>query len=433
MSEVESSQDEKRAKPPKKKERKGSKKVRFKIIKRAIRPDQRRETVNRVHEFQRTIALIVTAAVVLLFVVAITYITPIKGKLDLEQGSANLVLHDELLFIPSYANGTRVVDVSDPADPRAVARFGPDLTKEDMAVAIGEYEASPENQTVAFIGHWSGGFRALDITDAKDPQTLAEITEPGTAFVENMELANGYLYVQSCEVTIFDVRDPTQPVNVSTIKPSGKCAGALFIEGDLLYLGHQGLKIYDISDPANASLIGEISLTGPMWTVKVEGDTAFVAAGVEGFHIVDVSEPTAPQQLASQSNLRPVNDLQPYEKYLYVSVGHKGMQIFDVSDPTDPELVNDRFFTDYTFKILADDEYLYVLDRDSNLRVLTIDSDGDGKPIGKDAYPPFSFLYSRWQGLVISLIIIGILSLVIMRHFQPQEMYRPKDDKKEMK
>ena len=58
--------------------------------------------------------------------------------------------------------------------------------------------------------------------------------------------------------------------------------------------GLAGLKIYDVSDPANPALVGACDTPGNAQSVKVQDGYAYVADGAAGMQVIDISDPTNP-------------------------------------------------------------------------------------------------------------------------------------------
>lgn len=58
--------------------------------------------------------------------------------------------------------------------------------------------------------------------------------------------------------------------------------------------GLRGLLVYDVSDPAEPSLVGKEWLLGGGWSIAKRGDSVYLASGIYGIQVVDVSDPSAP-------------------------------------------------------------------------------------------------------------------------------------------
>ncbi len=79
----------------------------------------------------------------------------------------------------------------------------------------------------------------------------------------------------------------------------GSSAGIAF-EGSHVYIAgeEKGLGIFDVSDPANPTLVGKFN-EGGSWTrdVDVADDVAYIATFEQGLQIVDVHNPASPALL----------------------------------------------------------------------------------------------------------------------------------------
>ncbi|MGC8769724.1 MAG: LVIVD repeat-containing protein [Brevinematia bacterium] len=70
-------------------------------------------------------------------------------------------------------------------------------------------------------------------------------------------------------------------------------ASGIFVSGNYAYLANDnnGLKIVDISDPANASIVKTVDTPGNAKGVYVSGKYAYVADGFS-LQVIDINEPT---------------------------------------------------------------------------------------------------------------------------------------------
>ena len=85
--------------------------------------------------------------------------------------------------------------------------------------------------------------------------------------------------------------------------PAAGVARGLSIEGDFLYVADEGggIRIIDVSTPAESAVVGSCSRPEKNKSVCVRGDYAYVAAGWGGLGVIDVSDRTAPK-FVTQSN-----------------------------------------------------------------------------------------------------------------------------------
>jgi hypothetical protein len=127
----------------------------------------------------------------------------------------------------------------------------------------------------------------------------------------------------------------------------------LCLEGDFIYAltlegGYYGLKILNVSDPANIIYMGGISRQG--WLdIQVIGDYAYMV-GVYGFAIVDISNRTNPTIVGRTSVLYYI-----YESYVsgigiyqsfairddiaYIATRSQGLFVFNISNVSNISLV----------------------------------------------------------------------------------------------
>lgn len=94
----------------------------------------------------------------------------------------------------------------------------------------------------------------------------------------------------------------------------------------------QGLRIFDVSDPAAPVLVGTLG-TGftDAWAVAVDGDTLYVADGAGGLKVVDVTDRTAPVLVAGEtvdSARGTAEDVVVREGRVYVAAGGAGVAAY---------------------------------------------------------------------------------------------------------
>lgn len=167
--------------------------------------------------------------------------------------------------------------------------------------------------------------------------------------------------------TLLDVSDPSDPEFISTVEhnnsgtvlPNLDGTEAVWVNGDYLYyLASNGIGIFDISDPFNATttdhyedsqcdldVAGDCALDpgGGNQQLLVEGNYAYVTAnGDQGIGIFDISDPANITHVGSvyddaSSNLLVMRDLVYNDGYLYtVSNLYDSLEVVDVTDPANP-------------------------------------------------------------------------------------------------
>jgi len=103
------------------------------------------------------------------------------------------------------------------------------------------------------------------------------------------------------------------------------------LSGDVLVVadGKFGLKLFDVSDPAEPRRIGSHSSYFFMSAVVVHNDMAYVAGGIGGAEVVDISNPRHPR-LVWRQELSEVRGVHADDDYLYLSDGNDGFRIYSL-------------------------------------------------------------------------------------------------------
>jgi hypothetical protein len=135
-------------------------------------------------------------------------------------------------------------------------------------------------------------------------------------------------------------------------------------QGNFLYAGvmDEGMRIYDISNPASPTETGRVVAPGYQNDVAVDGKTALIANdppdAVPGFEIVDISDPAKPK-IVGEYRKRRAHAITLVGDLAFPS-GNRNMDIIDVSNPKNPEVIG-SFQADATIhdvKVLGDRAYL---------------------------------------------------------------------------
>ena len=110
------------------------------------------------------------------------------------------------------------------------------------------------------------------------------------------------------------------------------------VSGRYAYLANydDGVRIYDVSDPANPTNVAHINSGGFAHDVAISGSYAFVANTTEGLQIYDISSPASPITLGPIKNWASPADffrVSGSGGYVYLASGQDGLRIYNVSGP----------------------------------------------------------------------------------------------------
>jgi hypothetical protein len=197
----------------------------------------------------------------------------------------------------------------------------------------------------------------LDVADPVNPRLEGQ-SEPLQTLVRSLAVTGDYAYVLADRVWIFRVSDPAQIVQVASYAPPGSGhLGGLTVSGQYLYVaGLEGLRIVDVSDPANPTEVSQQRTEGVYdREVTVVGSRAYVSGRYGSYpqeqgtvRIVDVSDPLHPRQVGifrSGFEAYPPGIAVVGQHAYFATAGQAwswrsgDLQILEVSDPASLKLV----------------------------------------------------------------------------------------------
>jgi hypothetical protein len=157
----------------------------------------------------------------------------------------------------------------------------------------------------------------------------------GHIFVSNRSTSSGL-----SAVNVSTPATPTLSAWVGTNQAASGIAYTPFYSNGKVYVayGTAGLRIVDVSNPSNATLLSTTLLEGDSRGVVASGNYAYVAGGVSGVFVVDATNPSSPVKLSTIITPR-ARGIAISGNYLYVAVSDSGLGVFNISSPATPALV----------------------------------------------------------------------------------------------
>ena len=134
-------------------------------------------------------------------------------------------------------------------------------------------------------------------------------------------ISGTYAYVGfGPRLIVLDVSEPATPTVRGRTEPFPGLIPDVAVAGDYAYVANRstGLRVVDISDPANPVEVGFCDTGFNAWGVAVAGDYAYVANSVAGLRVVDVSDPSNPVEVGFDDNLGNANDVSVVGNIAYV-------------------------------------------------------------------------------------------------------------------
>ncbi len=259
-------------------------------------------------------------------------------------------------YLPNWGADGRdgrvhILDVSNPASPQLASTFflpSPNqfASPQDVKVANGLLYIALESDA-------NDGVAIVDVRDPTDPTLLATVRVPGYESTHNVFVDNGYLYIPEgttvaiVDLTSFDPDNPPpSPITVAKWIITG--IGTSFVhdvtvENGRLYAAawDSGLWVYNVSDVANSmpTLMGSVggNNTHSMWPTD---DGQYVVTGEErgggGITVYRMTETAGSIAFAQTDSLSLPDSFSVHNQFfignrLYNSWYEQGLQIFDIN------------------------------------------------------------------------------------------------------
>lgn len=103
---------------------------------------------------------------------------------------------------------------------------------------------------------------------------------------------------------------------------------------------YRGLQVYDVADPGDVHLVGDVKTDSKPVAIVTSGDRAYVPVGHEGVLIFDIRDPASPALAGRAGTPGYANDAAPFTQngslYLAVADMEEGVRLIDVTDARGP-------------------------------------------------------------------------------------------------
>lgn len=273
------------------------------------------------------------------------------------------------------ASGLNIFDVSNPANPISKG-FYDKLDEAGGFDIVGDY-------AYVIAGHQ---FKVLDLSNSLVPKQVGYF-EPEPYEPLNQSIAaisNNYIFLKpnvycaapECEKTlsIIDVSDPSQPVEVGYFSSNAFVLGAAILDNYAYVVQQDGhLVILDISNISAPIQVGSYEIPQYVWSIKIVGHYAYLASE-EGLLILDLSEAESPTQAGIYKPEGTIFRLLVEGQYLYTIEDFRNLRVLDISNPVMPVEVGYFDMSGFPANdVVVIDEYIYI-SSSSGMYILYFDS-----------------------------------------------------------
>lgn len=228
-------------------------------------------------------------------------------------------------FTDGYSGvGLHIIDISNSASPLKIGNYFSGGILLDVS-ASGETVYSSGNDVVLF---------PVDATDPSNPKKLGFLKD--RADMQGIAVKDNYAYVIGSGLRVIDISNPANPIQIASLPLTGN---GIYVSGDYVYVagGNSGMQIVDISNPTGPNLVGSYDTPGVSYGVFVSGNIASIADFESGLRLIDVSNPTNPVEVGFYNTPGEAFDVYVLDQIAYVADGFAGgLRIVDISDPANP-------------------------------------------------------------------------------------------------
>jgi hypothetical protein len=212
-------------------------------------------------------------------------------------------------------------------------------------------------------GAFDTGLRVLDIANPANPIDTGYRDQ--AAYCHAVSVSGGYAYAAylygsfPAVLRISSLSSPTNPVVVAQITGSWNC---ITVSGRYLFLSTYpnggGVSIYDITDPANPTTVGQIA-SACCYTVAVLGAYAYLASCYNRLAVYDFSDPAHPRNVGNSSGgFGYAVDAAASGDYVYLASFTNRLAVYNASDPTNPAFISEP--AAYGNSVALSGNYAYV-------------------------------------------------------------------------
>lgn len=261
-------------------------------------------------------------------------------------------------FVAANRSGLMSVDVSDPSMPIELDLF---RTGSGNTGLVNSFVISGDRAYLA------GGSAGAVVVDISDVASISEISSTDiSTFVMSVDVLNDasgdFLFAvdSSNQLTVIDIADETSPQIITSVDLQS-LPETIEIVGPTLYVGtHAGIKIFDVSDPANPALMNEVSTTTRFDRFVFVGDRLFAAGGSTGVRVFDVVTRSLLVEVGSVASGDFVENVEVVGNQVFAASGPACVKVFDIDETSfAPVSIRDN---DIASSVTASDSVLNLIE-----------------------------------------------------------------------
>jgi len=267
---------------------------------------------------------------------------------------------DSTMYLVGSGHRLEIYNIDDPANPVLLSNdaipVGP-LTQEisiidDIAYIAAGYAVS------------GGRLYIVDVSDPAEPKLLSETVLSAQSW--SLDYVDGYVYMSVLdEIAVFDVRDPTSPVHVSSYQLQENLYNLAADERGVYAVNTSfELLVFDHADPSDLQLRSTTRVNFA-YDLDVDSNKVFVACRDEGICIFDVSDLSEPREVLRLPTGWDASYCYADQGFLHYAHNTVSQVIFDTSESFSTVVVDRDDTPRYSRDSVVIGEHLYIANIDS--------------------------------------------------------------------
>lgn len=317
------------------------------------------------------------------------------GSVDLGPGNSatDIDVLNKIVYLAAEASAAAkpdffIINATNGENPYMVSNINTGLGLNAVDVAA----------NYAYAGNKDTGaqLQIIDVSNKSNPVLIKSFKLPDVsgsdAIGQSIFYWDSKVYIGTKKATgpefhIIDVSNSNNPTALGSFEING-AVNMIHVKNNKAYIAVDSndyeMKILDVSDPANITLLNSYDAPGNSEKGKslyLVADKLYLGRTLGGnhndhheLHILDVSNPIAPANLGSKDLATDLNDLRirDYLAFLGTSDPNKEFQVWNISDPTNISLWSAFNFPQVATGIDYEDNLIYVSVRSNDaLRIIT--------------------------------------------------------------
>src|SRR5262245_41059666 len=187
-------------------------------------------------------------------------------------------------------------------------------------------------------------------------------------------------------------------------------ADTVEIRGQYAFVaGGHTLTVLDVSEPSSPKKVAEYAFPEQIWSFRLVGSYAYVAANFYGLGILDITNPAAPKLRASFKTPGQAKGVALVGTTAFVADHMSGVDIVDLSSLDKPALRGSFFVDGYARDVAASSRFAFAVDAPTGLYALDPARPGPPEAVGQvqSAAAPQMIEVMEQGGRVVACLVGG--------------------------